>query len=140
MRRSTSVDLTLDLTAPHAARSVTCTVLRHWGITDDDALEAATIVVSELVTNALSHVGDDGGAATLTLDLSGGVLHVGVRDGSVAVPRMRTARPDDTSGRGLSIVEQLSTRWGTESHPDGKRVFAELPVLPAAVRADSHPA
>ncbi|HWG94644.1 MAG TPA: ATP-binding protein [Mycobacteriales bacterium] len=95
---------------------------------DDHFLDAATIVVSELVTNALSHVGDDGGTATLALDLRDGLLHLSVRDGSVVVPRMRSARLDDTGGRGLSIVEQLSTRWGTETHEDGKRVFADLPV------------
>jgi len=44
------------------------------------------------------------------------------------VPRI--AEPDALNGRGLVIVEALSTRWGWEPHDGGKIVWAEL----AAVR------
>lgn len=123
-----SFDLPLDLTAPATARCVVDSVLRQWGVVDADVLASCSIVVSELVTNALSHTGDDGGTATLELDRDGGSLRLAVVDGSDLVPRMRAADETDTGGRGLAIVEQLSLRWGTEPVPGGKRVYAELPA------------
>jgi hypothetical protein len=42
----------------------------------------------------------------------------------VVVPRI--AEPDALNGRGLVIVEALSTRWGWEPRDGGKVVWAEL--------------
>src|SRR6185437_9452114 len=36
-----------------------------------------------------------------------------VYDGSETVPRLRAAADDDDGGRGLHLVKELSSRWGT---------------------------
>ena len=126
--RRCTVDLTLDLAAPHCARTLLCLVLGQWGVTDDDTRDGAAIVVSELVTNALIHA-DDGGPILLEIALDDGSLRISVADASSTVPAQRRADDVAESGRGLSIVDQLSMRWGVEPWPGGKRVFAELPLL-----------
>ena len=52
-------------------------------------------------------------------------MHVAVRDGSAEVPRIREPG-DDEHGRGLRIVEALSTAWGSTPTRDGKVVWATL--------------
>jgi anti-sigma regulatory factor (Ser/Thr protein kinase) len=125
--RSCSVDLTLDLTAPRTARTLVCLLLTQWGVRDDETLDGAAIVVTELVTNALVH-GDDGGPITIEVRLLDGAVVIAVVDGVPGIPRQREAGLDAENGRGLAIVEQLSLRWGVEQVAARKRVYAELPV------------
>lgn len=125
--RTCSIDLTPDLSAPRTARRLLTLLLEQWGLDDQDLLDSASIVVSELVTNALVH-DDDGGPITLALELRGPRITLSVADRSPGVPAQRVARTGDEGGRGLSIVSQLASRWGVEPTPSGKRVFAELPV------------
>ena len=130
MTRSCSVDLTLDLTAPHCARTVACLLLRHWGVVDDEALHGTAIVVTELVTNALVH-SDDGGPIRLDLQVREDALTLSVTDRSGTLPLQRVADQHAEDGRGLTLVSQLASTWGIEPLPVGKRVFARLP-LPAS--------
>ena len=125
--RSCEVDLTLDLAAPRTARSLVSLLLHQWGVVDEDSLDGATIVVSELVTNALVHC-DDGGPVRLGVELHEAQLVLWVADASPIVPAQRACEQDDENGRGLGIVGQLALRWGVEPCPAGKRVFAELPI------------
>lgn len=117
----------MDLAAPRTARHLLTLLLPQWGVTDQEVIDSATIVLSELVSNVLVHC-DDGGPVTVGMELRDAELVLWVADGSPAVPRQRVAGADAESGRGLSIVGQLARRWGVEPHPVGKRVFAELPV------------
>jgi serine/threonine-protein kinase RsbW len=48
-----------------------------------------------------------------------------VFDSSTDHPVPRTAA-DDAGGRGLPIIEALSTRWGSRPAPGGKRVWARI--------------
>jgi anti-sigma regulatory factor (Ser/Thr protein kinase) len=118
-------DLPLDRTAPGWARNAVRSVLGAWGLRDDDWLDAATTVVSELVGNAVRH---GAGAIVVDVEAYGRVAIVSVADGSSVVPRPR--RPDGTGGLGLTIIEALTTRWSVQSHEGGKRVRAELPPCP----------
>jgi len=43
------------------------------------------------------------------------------------LPRIRTAGETDEGGRGLYLVEQLATRWGSRPTPEGKAVWFEMP-------------
>jgi serine phosphatase RsbU (regulator of sigma subunit) len=52
---------------------------------------------------------------------------VEVFDPDLRLPRLRTARATDEGGRGLYLVEQLATRWGSRPTPEGKAVWFELP-------------
>ncbi len=132
------MQLTCDLTAPRTARRLIALVLEQWGVHDVDAIDGATIVVSELVTNVLVHC-DDGGPLTLAVDAHEDGLRISVTDRGAAVPAQREAEPTDESGRGLGIVAQLATRWDVEAAADGKRVVVDLPLTKGLVRMKLRP-
>jgi anti-sigma regulatory factor (Ser/Thr protein kinase) len=78
------------------------------------ALYDASLCLSELVTNAVQHPASDAGdELQLELSLSDEVLRVAVIDPG---GNFRPGRPTegDERGWGLFIVDQLSTRWGTQ--------------------------
>jgi hypothetical protein len=52
---------------------------------------------------------------------------VEVFDPDLRLPRIRTAGDTDEGGRGLYLVEQLATRWGSRPTPEGKAVWFEMP-------------
>jgi hypothetical protein len=55
----------------------------------------------------------------------GDVVRVGVRDTGGGTPPVGHPEPTAPSGRGLALVEALSSAWGTQVHPDGKTVWFE---------------
>ena len=112
-------------TAPGAARQAVRTWFqsRHCG---DDATDTAALLVTELVSNAVVHA--NGPSLWLTVDETmTDVLHVAVRDGSQVIPRPQAPDVRRTGGRGLFMVDALSTSWGWEPLGTGKRVWFELP-------------
>lgn len=124
MNRSCTVDLTPDRTAPAFARTLVRGLLTQWGMTDEAAVDAACVVVTELVTNAVEHAG---AAAPVTVAVEDdGALRLWVADTSAAVPEQRPADDADDGGRGLVLVEALGRRWGVEPWHSGKRVVVEL--------------
>jgi anti-sigma regulatory factor (Ser/Thr protein kinase) len=86
-----------------------------------------TLLVSELVTNACVHGAE---SIRVHLDVDQRRLRVEVEDGSPMMPEVQ--RPDgrSTIGRGLLIVESLSSAWGAERSGAGKVVWAEVPIRP----------
>lgn len=128
----TTLTATIDLPlGPHAAgtaRSATRTIVDAWGFADDEWIYDLTIVVSELVGNAVRHAGE---SIALRLDLAEGRVTVSVVDGSATLPRPRSDERLAEDGRGFSIIAALTDAWGVESHPKGKRVWARLPACPA---------
>ena len=62
----------------------------------------------------------------------GDVVWVGVRDSSRRQPRVLFASPDDISGRGLTLVSALATRWGIDWRDGQKVVWAEIPLEDAS--------
>jgi serine phosphatase RsbU (regulator of sigma subunit) len=52
---------------------------------------------------------------------------VEVFDPDLRLPRIRTAGETDEGGRGLYLVEQLATRWGSRPTAEGKAVWFEMP-------------
>ena len=93
----------------------------------DDAL----LMVSELVTNAVQHGRPD---IVLMVRPNPPGIGVSVRDGGAALPVPPTGAPDpaDQRGRGLHMVESLSSSWGVEpaDPPPGKVVWFELDPAP----------
>ena len=53
---------------------------------------------------------------------------VEVFDPDMRLPRIRTAEDSDEGGRGLYLVEQLATRWGSRPTRNGKAVWFEMPI------------
>lgn len=98
-----------------------------------DVVEDAQLVVTELVTNALVHAGS---TCELSARLGDSVLRLEVIDTGHGVPDPQLAGPMSERGRGLLLVSALSTAWGMEGSPDGRKmVWAEL----AATSAGSSP-
>ena len=103
------------------ARELVTAACRDWqldGLVDDLAL-----VVTELVANAIRHAGTD---MTVRLFPVAGGVRLEVQDGSTRPLRPRPAAPSDENGRGLLLVDALSSRYGVEGEPHGKRVWVEL--------------
>lgn len=137
---------TLDLpTRPSSARDARRFVgdaLLGRGI-DDDTLDTTLLLTSELVTNALVHAG---GGITVRVVAAADGVRVEVGDDARQLPVRRDAASQDTSGRGLDLVEHLARRWGvTPVDGDGKTVWFEIAidlderVIGAAVDGDEPP-
>jgi hypothetical protein len=58
-------------------------------------------------------------------------VRVGVRDGSLATLAMRNYSAQAVTGRGLGVVETLSSAWGAAADGDGKLVWAEFDLAGA---------
>jgi anti-sigma regulatory factor (Ser/Thr protein kinase) len=58
----------------------------------------------------------------------GDSVWVEVFDPDLRLPRIRSAGATDEGGRGLYLVEQLATRWGSRPTPEGKAVWFEVPL------------
>jgi len=109
-----------------AARRRLRAVLNEHGI-DGDATDDAAMCLSELLTNAVMHTG---APAHVRIDLDADLLHVTIRDeGNDFVRGPSRVDSDDALrvyGRGLQIVDALSTRWGHRQERDGTTVWFEL--------------
>ena len=53
------------------------------------------------------------------------------------LPRLGSAGENDEGGRGLYLVDQLASRWGSRPTTDGKAVWFEIPLRDASARAAS---
>jgi len=87
------------------------------------------MITSELVTNAIQHVGKDPEetiGVTLARVWDQGALCVIVTDSSPEGPVMRETSPARERGRGLQVVEALADHWGWHPEPGGKAVYAVI--------------
>lgn len=91
--------------------------------------DAATLVVSELVANAVVHAAGDVEPIELTLDADEACLRIEVLDHDPSPPTLpeRPPGPDGEGGRGLLIVDRVADRWGwCPLEGNGKRVWCDL--------------
>jgi two-component sensor histidine kinase len=96
-----------------------------------EVIDDAELVVSELMTNAIDA---DCGDAELTVTVAtDGAVRIEVEDDALGLPQEAVVPLSAPRGRGLALVAALSTRWGYEKKPRGKRVWAELPARRAAL-------
>jgi serine/threonine-protein kinase RsbW len=93
-----------------------------------EVVEDAVLIASELVTNAIRHAAPlPDGKLTVAWDVEGPEVIVKVTDGGGAGrPRVRHPAPEEVSGRGLSLVEALASRWGVEDTAGATTVWASL--------------
>ncbi|WP_322755362.1 ATP-binding protein [Frankia sp. Cas3] len=108
---SASVDLPFTAQAPAAAREVLRGLLIAWG-REQQADDAAVVVVSELVTNAVQHAGEQG-QLHLSLAAREGVLRLELADGSALRPVAPELSDSDERGRGMHVVDPEPDRRPT---------------------------
>ncbi len=115
------------------ARRAVTVCLHRWRL--EDAAYAATLVVSELLGNAVQH-GCQYPTDTATLLLTAlpeRQLLIEVHDPSPASPSLITAGPESEHGRGLALVDAMSSKWGWTNAPDGgKYVWSTMDARAAA--------
>jgi anti-sigma regulatory factor (Ser/Thr protein kinase) len=110
------------------ARRFVAETLQSWtlsGPVDENLVDVATLLVSELVTNAVVHAGSP---ALLVVRPSErpGCVRVEVCDQDAEPPIVHAFDPDATDGRGLALVAALADRWGVQPTAVGKSVWFEL--------------
>jgi hypothetical protein len=97
--------------------------LGYWGmsvVTDETEL-----LVTELATNVLRHVGE-GSSAALVLERGAGRLRVEMHDKNRVLPVLKSADCDEECGRGLHLLAALAVDWGTFLTAAGKAVWCEI--------------
>jgi anti-sigma regulatory factor (Ser/Thr protein kinase) len=103
-----------DLAAPAAARRA---LDRFGGQLEEDAIERSALVVTEIVTNSVTHAGL---TAAQPIDLNirvvPGCLRIEVTDEGTAGfdPVVTLPHTGQNSGRGFWMIEQLADRWGVD--------------------------
>lgn len=112
-------------------RSFARGMARRWQLCGDTE-DALTVIVTELVTNAVLHSGSP--EVSLLLGIDGGTLSIEVRDSghwrSRKAPRREPLDDDATCGRGLPLVAAYATRTRTHPTPHGTRVVADVSLPP----------
>jgi anti-sigma regulatory factor (Ser/Thr protein kinase) len=116
--------------APEAASQARAVVSEELGrAVSAKVLQDATLLVSELVTNAVRHAPRAGvPEIELRLKLDPERIRVVVSDpgaGFVAEPRLPTA--SESSGWGLYLVDRIADRWGVITK-DRSEVWFEIDV------------
>ncbi|MHB1488562.1 MAG: ATP-binding protein [Acidimicrobiales bacterium] len=121
MRQATFLPI---LETPRAARLFMDGALRGSWLSEDERY-TVKLLTSELVTNAVFHARTDIEVKVVVDQIA---VNVTVRDHSTSPPSPSRPPLDATNGRGLQIVEDLSSDWGSEPTEDGKVVWFELTV------------
>jgi anti-sigma regulatory factor (Ser/Thr protein kinase) len=104
------------------SRSRLTVVLAEWGLVGE-AIEPALLVGTELLSNAIDH---GRGPVRLAVELLDTAVRVEVHDGAPEPPQMQPRDLLRARGRGLEMVEALSSRWGWTPDPPGKLVWADV--------------
>jgi anti-sigma regulatory factor (Ser/Thr protein kinase) len=109
-----------------AARAfVSRTLSAHQIGTDNDT---ATLLTSEIVTNAIAHTksGTEGGTVTIVvIGIPHGVLVEIIDDGSAGTPVVK-GDLYAAEGHGLFLVQNLAAQWGYLRDPAGTTVWFHL--------------
>jgi len=126
-----------DADAPARARAELRQAIR--GRLSDRDSGTATLLTSELVTNAVIHPGEAvGGSVGLRITTYEDRVRVEVTDEGLGFEPggLPPKRPREAGGHGLIVVDGLSSRWGTTrcvvGDRDGFCVWFELDAAPAA--------
>jgi anti-sigma regulatory factor (Ser/Thr protein kinase) len=103
--------------------------------------DAATLLTSEIVTNAIQHTksGVDGGTVTIVvIGVSRGVLVEIIDDGSAGTPVVK-GDLYAAEGHGLFLVQHLAAQWGYLRDSAGTTVWFHLPAIYEPQRATGQP-
>lgn len=113
-----------DVNSPGAARRDLRAALVT--MAEPTVVEVVELLSSELVTNAVHHAKSD---ARVTAAVIGNRVRVSVSDNGPGLPVAGSGSTEEESGRGLQLVEVLSTAWGVDvggPGDPGKTIWFEL--------------
>jgi anti-sigma regulatory factor (Ser/Thr protein kinase) len=116
-----SIQLPAARTSPSAARRFVSERLAR-----DSGVAEITLCVSELVSNAILHAGT---GCLVRLHENEQAVRVEVRDQNPhLLPVKREYDATSVTGRGLQLIDRLTSRWGVDVDADGKTVWFEIPI------------
>lgn len=121
-RRSETIELRVAAERLQEVRAALRTILTTWQLSQ--LADDCCLVAPELVTNADVH---GGRAVRLTVAHRPPEVVLAVTDqqGSL-VPHVAHPRPDAETGRGLLLVDAITSHWGVEALDGHKVVWAAL--------------
>jgi anti-sigma regulatory factor (Ser/Thr protein kinase) len=93
------------------------------GLVNDEVVETAVLLTSELVTNSVVH---GRSAVTVAVSAPDEVLRVAVTDHDSQWPTLEPAEQVKERGRGMALVEAISIAWGVMPVGEGKTVWFTL--------------
>lgn len=115
------------------ARRLVRQAMSVWGLGEQS--ETAALLISELVTNAITHTPSRSIRVIVSRPTPSLVRLAVVDKAPRRFPELRPADADAEGGRGLRLIDAFAYRWGYDllgSHPTrgpwGKRCWAELKV------------
>jgi anti-sigma regulatory factor (Ser/Thr protein kinase) len=119
--RTTAVPLALTQAVTHQfprhrrsvgrAREALRRQLAIWHVVGE-VTDIATLLLSELATNAVNAKTTNGRDIAVRFELAGSKLRLEVSDTSDEQPTLKRVKNDDESGRGLVLVDTLTDGWG----------------------------
>jgi anti-sigma regulatory factor (Ser/Thr protein kinase) len=99
-------------------------------------VEVASLLVSELVTNAVLHAGTD---IDVAVELLEGGVRVEVADRNPVHPARKGYSTDAPTGRGLVLVDAMADEWGVVDASAGKVVWFVVREANTGVAGDTEP-
>lgn len=117
-----SIDLPQAAMSARLARQFVADRVAAWRL--EELLDDALLVTSELATNAVTHAGS---ACRIRLSVGPDALRIDVLDRGAGTPEPQPESRTAEHGRGLHLVDALTSAWGLEVLPGhGKLVWVEL--------------
>ena len=86
-------------------------------------VDNAELIVSELVSNVVLHVG---GSVEVAVEVDADEVLLSVTDGSPLSPHLRVFSRTSSTGRGMRLVHSLSAEHGVRPHGTGKTIWVRL--------------
>lgn len=105
---------------PHAPRRARDFVRESPVFVTEPAREAATLAVSELVTNAVVHGRPP---IVLSVERARSDVQITVADDDPTWPVLRPRSRDAVDGRGMQVVDAVAKSWGVRDRLVGKAVW-----------------
>ena len=120
--RQSVLELPKALTSAALARRFVTATLTDWSL--QPLIDPALLVASELAANAVTHADS---AFRIQLSLTQRTLRIDVIDFGQGTPEPQPPSTTQEHGRGLLLIDALTTAWGIEVGPgSGKLVWAEI--------------
>ena len=129
------VSTVVDVVLPHAvtavpdARRALARYLKRHRVAKN-ARDDAQLVLSEVLSNAIRYAPPlAAGAVRVSWWVDKTGIHLEVTDGrgETEPQRITDAHPESIGGRGLAIVDILTSDWGVRTSEDSRTVYAVVP-------------